>query len=768
MAAASFLIGAFVIIGYAAGAPIEYDGQTVPMALPTALAFVLLNASLLLTGPAIRRLGLGVSLNTPALNDAELQRYRNRLAGAAALLTTLIAILAIAYLRTEKSAARDAVLRELASVVELKATELSRWREERLSEGRYLQRTPHVATDVAALLAQRDDPKARARIVGWLEPIKGGDRYESAVLFDADGRLLLSVPERARPAVLPVQPARRFSAETKVTLDDLQRGTDSQAIHLELRVPILPPARTGVEGDVKPIANIVLQLNPARYLYSMLQHWPVPRETTETLLVRREGDELLYLSELRYQSNAALTLRRSIHAPALPAAVAALGGSQMKEGRDYRGVAVVAAMRPVPGSPWLMIAKIDQAEVYAPVRREVWQAALMATSLLLALAFGAAFAWRHRHALYLQHTLAIEQERAALAEQLALVMQHANDIILLMDADGRILEANERALGSYGYTTEELRTLPPGGLRGVGAAAGWTSDLRELFTLEGSRFETVHWRKDGTEFPVEVSIRAVEIGPRRLILGIYRDITERKQIEQVQEFLLRCGLPSTGEDFFVSLARFLAESLNMGYVCIDRLVGDGLTAQTVAIYNEGRFETNVSYALKDTPCGAVVGEGVCSFPRGVRELFPRDAALEDLKAESYFGITLPDSKGRKIGLIAIIGQQELSDAKGAETLLKLVAPRAAAELERRDGESALQSAAEALRARNTELERFNRASVGRELRMIELKREINALLAASGQPARFALNLGADAPARTDETKSFTPAPSAAHDHSGS
>lgn len=72
----------------------------------------------------------------------------------------------------------------------------------------------------------------------------------------------------------------------------------------------------------------------------------------------------------------------------------------------------------------------------------------------------------------------------------------------------------------------------------------------------------------------------------------------------------------------------------------------------------------------------------------------------------------------------------------------------------------------ALRARNDELERFNRTTVGRQLRMIELKREIDALLTASGQPAHFLLHLETEAPARTDETKSVTPAPSAAPDHS--
>jgi PAS domain S-box-containing protein len=179
-------------------------------------------------------------------------------------------------------------------------------------------------------------------------------------------------------------------------------------------------------------------------------------------------------------------------------------------------------------------------------------------------------------------------------------------------------------------------------------------------------------------------------------IGHCFDISERKLIEDTQTFLLGCGVPGTGEDFFESLARYLAEKLTMEYVCIDRLEGDDLMAQTVAIYNNGRFECNVLYALKDTPCGEVVDRSVCCYRQGVQHLFPNDAALQELNAESYFGTTLIDSKGKAIGLIAIIGHQPLPEEGKAETLLKLVGPRAAAELERREAENALKETLEQL------------------------------------------------------------------------
>jgi PAS domain S-box-containing protein len=173
--------------------------------------------------------------------------------------------------------------------------------------------------------------------------------------------------------------------------------------------------------------------------------------------------------------------------------------------------------------------------------------------------------------------------------------------------------------------------------------------------------------------------------------GQYRvtlvDITERKLIERTQMFLLNSGWSISGEDFFSALARYLAETLDMDYVCIDRLEGDGLAAKTVAVYFDGKFEDNLVYALKDTPCGDVVGKKICSFPKDVRRLYLRDVALQQMGAECYVGTTLWDSFGKPIGLIAVIGRQPRDSLSLAEAILKLVAIRAAGELERRQAET---------------------------------------------------------------------------------
>lgn len=258
-----------------------------------------------------------------------------------------------------------------------------------------------------------------------------------------------------------------------------------------------------------------------------------------------------------------------------------------------------------------------------------------------------------------------------------------------LDLDGGILAVNAAWLELSGRQREAVLGQRFTDFLAAAAAAAFSRELEalrgkarhrhvdfELPCRDGSirRVEGELWREDGATAPVYC---------------LLNDVTERRQLEDAQSFLLEVGYPEAGEDFFAALARYLGTSLGMFYVCIDRLCGDGLSAETVAIWCDGHFEDNVSYALRDTPCGEVVGQTICCFPRDVSALFPRDSVLQELGADSYIGVTLWGSQGTPIGLIAVIGRGPLPNPRLAETMLRLVSVRAAAELERRAVEQAL-------------------------------------------------------------------------------
>jgi len=200
------------------------------------------------------------------------------------------------------------------------------------------------------------------------------------------------------------------------------------------------------------------------------------------------------------------------------------------------------------------------------------------------------------------------------------------------------------------------------------------------------------------------------------VSGSFQDITERKLAQNVQAFLAQTSSRmAEGQLFFNMLAQYLAESLGMDFVCIDRLEGDGLTARTVAVWCDGKFEDNVTYALKDTPCGDVVGKTVCCFPASVCQFFPRDQVLQDLRAESYVGVTLWGHTGKPIGLIALISRRPLTNRSQVEEILQLVAVRTAGEIERLRAEQELILAKEAAVKANRAKSEFL-ANMSHELR----------------------------------------------------
>jgi len=457
--------------------------------------------------------------------------FAARLIAVSTVLATVVVVAGIFFMRVEMRAARENANRELAAIADLKAAQIAEWREERLGEGRFLQRAPHTGADIASFLDRPNDRAARARVLDWLVPIKGGDRYAEVLLFDAAGRLRLVVPESSQP--LPRTPAHSqpLTLAPEVALGELHPNPHGRGIRMDMQVPI--------SDSGKPVATLLFLIDPANHLYPLLRAWPAPSQTAETFLVRRDGDDVLFLNDVRHQPDTGLRLRHPISAPLLPAARAARGELGPNVGIDYRGVSVLATARRLPNSTWVLLAKVDETEIYAPIRMDAARSGLLLGLIVLTIALAAVHLWRERTAATLTRALVAEREQAAGAERLAMVMRYANDIVVLFDDDGHIREANERAGEAYGYTRAELLSLTVTDLRADRNTDAFRARLNDMRSSRGVRFESEHRRKDGSTFPVEISARAEQTEGSTLFLCIVRDCTERRTHERQVERLNR-------------------------------------------------------------------------------------------------------------------------------------------------------------------------------------------------------------------------------------
>ena len=122
-------------------------------------------------------------------------------------------------------------------------------------------------------------------------------------------------------------------------------------------------------------------------------------------------------------------------------------------------------------------------------------------------------------------------DRDALAEHYATQIKAARDIILLLDGEGRIVDANDAAIRTYGYTLDELRNLNVRDLRTPASQLTMNTDWHKSAQQNGTLFEAEHRRRDGSTFAIEVSSRAFDIGGKLFRQSVVRDISERKHRE---------------------------------------------------------------------------------------------------------------------------------------------------------------------------------------------------------------------------------------------
>jgi PAS domain S-box-containing protein len=201
-----------------------------------------------------------------------------------------------------------------------------------------------------------------------------------------------------------------------------------------------------------------------------------------------------------------------------------------------------------------------------------------------------------------------------------LLSGHSRDIILFIRYhDGQILDANTAALEAYGYSREELLDITIQSLR-ANHTQNLTTDQMAQADARGILFETVHRRKDGTTFPVEVSSQGATIGGVRSLISIVRDITDRKRAQEALQL----------KD---ELLRLTSEIAKVGGWEFDPKTGKGTWTDEVARIHDldPAQETSVEIGL-----GFYVGESRPKIEQAVQEAIqlgkPYDLELEMVTA----------------------------------------------------------------------------------------------------------------------------------------
>jgi PAS domain S-box-containing protein len=477
------------------------------------------------------------------------------------------------------------------------------WRRERLGDGRTILLDPFVRQEVEAYLNGSAGENSRAHLSAWLKAVCEQNEGLRALLLDPGFTVLLASPED-KTYWGPI--AQSYAAQAlrtrQVVMSDLHRSRFSGEVHLDLAIPLVDTsvssefaAPQAGSSAAEPVGVIVIEVDPRKSLYARIQNWPTPSLTAEALLVRQEGDEIVYLSELRHRADAALNLRMKIATNSRqPAVMAVQGMKGCVEGADYRGVPVLAALRDVPGTPWFMVAKVDLAEFLAPVRERAWTTGIILFVLILAAALSVGLRQRQRDEQWLRKQLAAERGRTQALESLQEsekrfrdLFEKSTDAYLLL-VDGVINDCNDAAMSMLKGTRQQIVGLPPEALSpefqpdGTRSADSVVVRVQEAITAGRTRFEWVSKRLDGSEFWMEVALTALLIRNQQALLASFRDITERKQ----------------GEEHLKQANAYLAE--------VSQRANDMAARAERASLAKSEFLANMSHEIR-TPMTAILG-----------------------------------------------------------------------------------------------------------------------------------------------------------------
>jgi PAS domain S-box-containing protein len=548
-----FLSAMVLVIGYLVGAPLFYGTETIPPAMTTSLAFLMLGLALAWSA--------GSFLWTRGAQDID-NGGRQTTILVLVFLLLVTGILGAGHLssRRQQKNYRDRVNIELSAIADLKTNQINQWRKERLADGELFVKNSAFSKLVKRYLDHQDDTGVREQIGAWLGRMATHAQYRKIFLVDTKGVKRLVLPDgQEAGTILDDMGNVQALAIRRLSFLDFHRDKPDGPEHLDLVVPIY------AEPDWQELLGyLIIEIDPDVYLFPLIQTWPTPSTSAETLLVRREGQDVLFLNNLRFRENAALSLRLPLSRIDLPAAKAVLGQTGVVAGIDYRGVPVFAALRAIPDSPWYLIARMDKEEIYEPLREHLLKTSGLILAVLLGAGAAVGFIWRHQRAGFYRLQFDAMREANESGRRLRLVFENTKDGIMVADIETKhVIMANKAVCEMLGYDYAEILTLTVDDFHPAEnlPAILQTFELQVHGDLSFAAAVPMQ-RKDSTVFYADINTTLMELQGRSCILGTFRDITERIQNEARIEHLNRVLRAIRNINQLIVRAKFVDELIN--------------------------------------------------------------------------------------------------------------------------------------------------------------------------------------------------------------
>ncbi|MCC7198382.1 MAG: GAF domain-containing protein [Gammaproteobacteria bacterium] len=667
------------------------------------------------------------------------------------LLALVVPLLGTAVYQLNARSDRRDMLQTLTAIADLKAVPVERWLAERRFDALVLSRSAGFSQHALAM-QQRSDKAAEHAVLERLTALRDTIGYDSLQLLDPRGRIVAGVGEHYAQAVPPGVDLASVMASGEPLMVFGPPHPDRR-LHIDFLAPL-----ASVDGDRRePVGVAVLHIDLPTLLSPIVEGWPNSSSSGAAMIIRRDGNDAVVVSRDPQRISLAPESRLPLSTPDLPAAAAVVdAGSGTIDGVNHRGTPVLAAYRPIAGTDWRMLVMVDRAEALAPSRSlALW---FMAIALVAVLMIAAAVVQMMR-----------QQRKAQRLE-----IQAKNDRLLgkfyelpfvgmaiTSPVTKGWLRYNDRLCEILGYTPTELALTNWADLTHPDDLAADVKEFERALRGEtdGYQIEKRFVRKDGKFVEAALDIRCLRQpdGTVEYVLATIQDITERKLAEAriLRQSKFYAGLSACN----AAIVHSTRESDLFQVVCqtaVDaggmKMAWVGLTDAAGMIRPVERWGIGTEY-LRDILISVDAGSAFGRGPTGTAartqtpfwcQDFQNDPVTEPWHERGRrFGwgsaAALPIMRGGNcVGTLTLYASETNAFDEDARKLLLDMVANLSFALDNFARSAARRAAEVRLVEQLDELRRWHANTLDREDRILELKREVNMLLAQSGQPPRYA------------------------------
>lgn len=409
---------------------------------------------------------------------------------------------------------------QLVSITDLKITQLDNRLNSLNFEGDFIAKNRLIENEFKAFI--KDKKSYKDDIIHWFQSLLQWQNISNVYLYDTSGMKIYSFPDTSlilksyafqKIKEIHTMKNPELSAFHKTELND-------SCYHLDLIIPMLDSKNDNLYGI------FVLKIDMNSILLNLLATIDIPNplfefrmaamDSVNPIIFKSDSENLLTSQPIESRNETLKSFK--------PDTVRRININE-ENFLEY--------VKKIPGTNWYWISRINISVPLLDANIKFLFAFISISFFVLLIAGIVFFFWHKQHSLTLDELSKTEKEKFDLDYKLGLFMKYANDIILMMEESGNIIEVNTRAVEFYGYSEEEIYKLNIRDIRAPETIHDVDEIMKRVIDEDGLVFETLHKTKSGEIKAVEVSARKFFITGKYYFQSIVRDITERKKANEL-------------------------------------------------------------------------------------------------------------------------------------------------------------------------------------------------------------------------------------------